>query len=323
MTTAPGSCSIGYAHRTSCTRTRCSTNDSWLRASSTSVRQNRSNPLRMNSSGVQANASTSRASRVMHVHGEGALATGRRSRREQVDSLEPPRIIHPQRPPLRLCLGVRREPGVSPVDVEQILTLDVEDERLGVRGLGPQHAAALLGLEQHVKQEEGVGGLGRDPRDSRDRDVAALLPVHEGEVGKHGLSRLIDADAERQLHLVEEERLLAMLARRLLHPTPRGRGRATAREPSAAPAPRPGARSPRASSVRGRCERCRTRSRRPRSSSFPRPRCRSGSPAARREASAWSPPDRRAGPPPPRRAPPRSVGWTLPPTRRRGRRERS
>ena len=48
------------------------------------------------------------------------------------------------------------ELGVGVVEEQQVLALDVEDERLGVGRLGAEHAR----VEQAVEQEGGVGGLG-------------------------------------------------------------------------------------------------------------------------------------------------------------------
>ena len=75
------------------------------------------------------------------------------------------------------------QPRVGVVEEEQVLALDVEDERLGVGGLGAQHP----GVEQAVEQEGGVAGLGGHARDAADVDVGAAAAVDELEVEVEGL----------------------------------------------------------------------------------------------------------------------------------------
>jgi hypothetical protein len=70
------------------------------------------------------------------------------------------------------------EPGVGPVEVEQVFALHVEDQALGVDGGLAQDARG----EQGVEEESGVGGLGGHPRDAGDVDVGASLPVDELQI---------------------------------------------------------------------------------------------------------------------------------------------
>ena len=72
----------------------------------------------------------------------------------------------------------RRGASFGVVEEEQVLALDVEDERLRVGRLGAQHAR----VEQAVEQEGGVAGLGGDAGDAGDVDVGALGAVEEVEV---------------------------------------------------------------------------------------------------------------------------------------------
>ena len=99
---------------------------------------------------------------------------------------------------------------VGAVDVEEILPFDVEDERVRVGPVRPQEAAPLRRLEEHVEEKEGIRGLRGDAGDSGDRHVASLLSIDEREVREHAVPRLIHADRQRPLHLIDEERRVAL-----------------------------------------------------------------------------------------------------------------
>ena len=87
-------------------------------------------------------------------------------------------------------LGVDEPVGV--VEEEQILTLDVEHQRLGVGCLGTEHS----GVEQAVEQEAGIGGLRCDTGDARDVHMSATRAVDEVEVQKDRL--VVPAQPGRQ-----------------------------------------------------------------------------------------------------------------------------
>ncbi len=83
--------------------------------------------------------------------------------------------LEPQ-PPVALALfGL--ELAVGLVEVEEVLPLDVENERFGAGGV-----AENAGVVEAMQQEEGVAGLGGDAGDAGDVDVAALTAVEEGQV---------------------------------------------------------------------------------------------------------------------------------------------
>jgi hypothetical protein len=133
----------------------------------------------------------------------------------------PGRGPHPHRPE---CLGGQAKPGVplaldvvefdvGMVEEQQVLALDVEDERLGVDRPRPQHAA----VEDGVEQEGGIGGLGGHTGDARDVDVGATAAVEELQVEHQRLTRTRQPDGEPFGHPVEEERLIAFGALGLAH----------------------------------------------------------------------------------------------------------
>jgi hypothetical protein len=86
---------------------------------------------------------------------------------------------------------VHRELGVVAVQVHEVLALDGEDQRAGLRRAGAEQPQSFLGLEQHVQQEQRVRGLRRHAGDAGDRHVAALVAVQEREVREHRLAVLI------------------------------------------------------------------------------------------------------------------------------------
>ena len=93
------------------------------------------------------------------------------------------------------------------VEVQQILALDVENERPRLRSRRPQQRATVRTLEHHVEQEQRVARLRRHAADAADRDVAALHPVHEAEVAVDRLQLLVKADRQPPAgHLIEEQR---------------------------------------------------------------------------------------------------------------------
>jgi hypothetical protein len=95
------------------------------------------------------------------------------------------------------------EPDVGPIQPEQVLALDVEDERLRVDGLRPEHAR----FEEGVEQERRVARLRGDARDPADVDVRAPGAVEEVEVEVERLVVPREAGREAPLHAVEEQRL--------------------------------------------------------------------------------------------------------------------
>jgi hypothetical protein len=101
--------------------------------------------------------------------------------------------------------------GVGVVEEQQVLALDVEDQRLGVGGIGPEHA----GVEHAVEEEAGVGGLGRHARDTTDVDVGTPAAVEELEVEEERLVVARQARRQPVPHLVEQQRLVTFGPRRL------------------------------------------------------------------------------------------------------------
>ena len=91
------------------------------------------------------------------------------------------------------------------VEMQQILALDVEDERPRLRRRWAEQRPAVRALEHHVQQEQRVARLRRDAADAADRDVAALHAVHEVEVAVDRLELLVEPDREPAArHLIQE-----------------------------------------------------------------------------------------------------------------------
>src|SRR3546814_3670876 len=84
-----------------------------------------------------------------------------RSRGHEAHAAERPGLQAEER--VALALGLV-EPGVVVVEEQEVLALDVEDQRLGAGDGGAEHP----GVEQRVQQEGGVGGLGGHARDAGD-----------------------------------------------------------------------------------------------------------------------------------------------------------
>jgi hypothetical protein len=97
------------------------------------------------------------------------------------------------------------------VEEQQVLALDVEDQRLRIDGVLTERA----GVEQAVEQERGVGGLRGDTRDPGDVDVRAARAVEELEVDVDRLVVTGKAGGQPFLHRVEVQGLVALLADRL------------------------------------------------------------------------------------------------------------
>ena len=85
------------------------------------------------------------------------------------------------------------------VEEEEVLALDVEDQRLGVGGLGPEDPR----VEHRVEEERRVRGLRRHARDARDVDMRAAGAVDELKVGEERTVVAPEPDDETLLHLVE------------------------------------------------------------------------------------------------------------------------
>ena len=111
-----------------------------------------------------------------------------------------------------VSLGVV-EPGVGVVEEQQVLALDVEDQRLGVGLGGAEHAR----VEQRVEQEGGVGGLGGHAGDARDVDVGAPGAVEELHVEEERLAVARQPGRDLLGHVVEVEGAAALVAGGLAH----------------------------------------------------------------------------------------------------------
>ena len=187
---APGRPRTGTARRSSSPRTRSSTKASWPRASSASAKQKRSRPSTAKRQGLQPKVRTSW--RVLAVR--RAVGPGRRPHRHRG---ERPGRRQPEGGPAAvevLSAGRALRVGpVGPVDVQQVLALDVEHQRPG--------AAPHVGVLQHQAHEgQGGAGLGGHAADARDRDVPALGAVEEVEVHQHRLAVAREADRQGARH---------------------------------------------------------------------------------------------------------------------------
>ena len=199
------------AHRlgVACSRatTLCTTIVYCCRSSSASANRNGSSSWRQNSSSVQKNDVTSRWRAATSGLALGSSRTG--GAKNATDSNGPA-----GRPSRRVAGGlVVAEVDVGVVEEQQVLALDVEDERLGVGRLGPEHAR----VEQAVEQERGVGGLGGHARHAADVDVGAAGAVEELEVEVEGLVVAGQPGGQQLAHLREQQGVVALGAGRLAH----------------------------------------------------------------------------------------------------------
>ena len=69
-------------------------------------------------------------------------------------------------------------------------------------------------MEQGVQEEQGVGGLGGHSGDPADVHMGSPGPVEEVQVQEHGLAVPGQPRGHPPLHLVEVQRLVAVLAPR-------------------------------------------------------------------------------------------------------------
>ena len=110
--------------------------------------------------------------------------------------------------PLAARARPARELRVGPIEVEQVLALCVEDERAHALAFGAaaEQRHSAVGLQELVEDVQRVRGLGRDARDTRDREVPPGAAVHEPHVGVDGLAPHVQANRElAALHLVLEQ----------------------------------------------------------------------------------------------------------------------
>ena len=129
--------------------------------------------------------------------GDVPLPLGQAGRGEEGDAGEG-LGVEPQ-PPVALAVFVGQL-AVGLVEVEEVLPLDVEDERFSA-GRALEHP----GVVEAVEQEEGVARLGGHARDAGDVDVPALAAVEEGQVDVGGLAVLHEAHRQPLLHAVVVE----------------------------------------------------------------------------------------------------------------------
>ena len=135
----------------------------------------------------------------------GGAARVALGRRPELDALKRRRLEAEVHVAIELG-GVLPDRLVGSIEEEEVLALDVEDQRLGVLGLAAEHP----GVKERVEQEGGVGGLGGDAGDARDVDVRAASAVEELEVEIEALAVAREAGREPVLHPVEEQRLVAI-----------------------------------------------------------------------------------------------------------------
>ena len=102
--------------------------------------------------------------------------------------------------------GVLVEAGVGSIEMQQVLTLHVEDQGPGVDHGRTEHP----GREQRVEEKGRVAGLGGDTGDTGDVDMGASLSVYELEVGVQWLAIARSSYREPALHPIEEQRLVAL-----------------------------------------------------------------------------------------------------------------
>ena len=96
------------------------------------------------------------------------------------------------------------------VEEEEVFALHVEDQRLACWS---RPSPSTPELNRRVEQEGGVRRLRRDAGDARDVDVRAARAVDEVEVGEQRLAVAAEPDRQLALHAVEEQRLVALVAR--------------------------------------------------------------------------------------------------------------
>ena len=119
-----------------------------------------------------------------------------------------------RQPQWRVSIAIlRRQAGVGVVEEQQVLALDVEDQRRRVGRLGAQHPA----VEQRVQQERGVAGLGGDAGDPADVDVSPLRAVEEVDVEIDPLAVAGEPGREPSLDPGDIERFVALGADRPTH----------------------------------------------------------------------------------------------------------
>ena len=158
--------------RSSCCSTRETRSAIWLRSSPSSANRNRSSRSRTTSRTVQKYEVTPRLA---------AAGVGHRDRRSPLDGRpQPNRLERPGGEPERGVVGpvLVGQPRVGLVEEQQVLALDVEDQRLGVGRLVAEHVT----VEERVEQEARVGRLGGDAGDAGDVHVRAAAAVEERQV---------------------------------------------------------------------------------------------------------------------------------------------
>ena len=152
--------------------------------------------------------------------GEHDVAGAAPRRRPEPDARER-RRPHPERGPSLPRLLV--EVAVARVQPEEVLALDVEHEDPQV-GRALADDARVLARGEHAQEEQRERGLGGHAADAAHGHVAALAPVEEIDVHVHRFAIPPEPDGQRPPHLVDIERLAALVARRTFDDLARVRG---------------------------------------------------------------------------------------------------
>lgn len=100
------------------------------------------------------------------------------------------------------------EMEIRPIDMEQVFTLHVEDECLGIDHGRAKHTR----VEQRVKEKCRVARFGRHSRNPGDTDMGPSLAVEELEVGIERFAVSGGANGKLPLHSIKEQRLVALIA---------------------------------------------------------------------------------------------------------------
>jgi hypothetical protein len=99
------------------------------------------------------------------------------------------------------------EPPIGVVQEQEILALDIEDERLGISSF----MAENFRTEEAEEQEACVASLGGDARDARNIHVRTAPAVKKREIEIDGKAVTREAGGESLLHAIEMEREVAVL----------------------------------------------------------------------------------------------------------------